>query len=312
MPLQTDDRPPTPVRASTSSIAIGAVWSELAFVAFGAGSALAVAALLAWINVTFHIALFAWSFWVVIPVGAFLCGTAAGSGYLLGAQVMRRSPGTLARLGAVVTGALGYFAIYYFEYRGISVDGVALSSNIPFASFVDAVIRQSTVGLGFRGPVRTASLGAAGYPLAALHLAGFIFGGFGASVMAGAGLACDRCRRFLSHASAAAYGRSAVDAFPYVHQLVQQGHGAAALSHIETLTEPESNVRLKADISTCIPCAREHFSVALAALSSVAVGYIPIGEATPATEQWKPLSGNTAAGYVDTATTPAPAPQLAS
>ena len=156
--------------------------------------------------------------------------------------------------------------------------------------------------------VRTGSLGVAGYPLAALHLAGYVFGGFGASVIASAGDACDRCRRFQLPESATAFGQTAAGAFHYVRQLAEQGHGAAALSSVEGLHEPESNIRLRAQVATCRSCAREQYPVVLAVFGDVAVGYVPLGQETPATEQWKPLAGCVARGAVDIATSVAPDP----
>ncbi len=98
-------RPTAPAQESSRNIRV--LWPEVGFIAFGLASALVVAALLAWTNLTFHVAFFAWSFWVIIPAGAFLCGMASGGGYILAARLLRRKPGPIAHIGAVCTSALG-------------------------------------------------------------------------------------------------------------------------------------------------------------------------------------------------------------
>ena len=297
MSLGIHDRPSTSSYAPAPAKPPLLLWADLVLAAFGIGSAVAVGALLAWINLRFRIAIFAWWLWL-LPVGAFLCGLAAGVGFSIGTRVLRRKPGTLATFSAPVVAAVGYIAIYYFEYRGIRVEGIPISSVIGFGEFFDAITRRST--FGFMGITRTGSLGVVGYLLALLHLAGFMFGGYIAVVIASAGDACDRCRRFLSTKSATAYGRTAAEAFPIVQRLAEQGHGVAALSYVEGLTEPESPLRLHTEISTCVPCAREFYCVTLAEFESVAVGYVPIGQESPPTEGWRPRAMET--GAVDIAT----------
>jgi hypothetical protein len=147
-----------------------------------------------------------------------------------------------------------------------------------------------------------------GYQLWILDLVAYVFGGFMASAFAGARVACDRCRRFLSTDSATVYGPVAVHAFPAVRDLVRQGQGAVALDAVRAIREPESDVRMRVAISTCGRCARQLYDVAVSRFSIGAVGYVPLGRRTPPPQRWRPVADMKVAGAVDLALHGVPVP----
>jgi hypothetical protein len=131
----------------------------------------------------------------VLPVGALLVGVVASSGYGLAAW----------RLHCKVTGRLlwwvlalttaAYFGAQFIEYRLI-VKQLGEPNPIGFWSYFDLTTRS----FRWEEAGRVGSeLGALGYGLRALELAGFLAGGIVGPVLLRRRPYCDRCRRYKDH-----------------------------------------------------------------------------------------------------------------
>ena len=101
----------------------------------------------------------------ILPVGALISGFIAASGYYLGARLFHCRPTAMLTLGVLAVSVGTYFAIHYFSFRSLEIEGTPLSDYISFGSHTAlasdgtttirdrADISQVKVGLNYRfGP----------------------------------------------------------------------------------------------------------------------------------------------------------------
>jgi hypothetical protein len=254
----------------------GPLWPELVFIAVGFVSSALTAYGLASVAVEGGISIHLYDKWF-IPIGAMASGVAAASGYYAVARLLGRRPGTLAVVGMLASSVLTYVAVFYLEFRMIGVNGTHANEVMSFGTFVDAMIRGSSIR--FQGFSRTRALGALGYPLVALHAGGFLIGGGYMAARLTTPLSCKRCRRHLpTPATAQAYGSEQELAFPFqrVHQLLEDGQGSAGMAQVESLSQREADYKLAIDLSRCESCRRQYYHLRLMRF---------------VTDKWVPLSG---------------------
>ena len=239
--------------------------SDVVLVGIGLSTAILTALVIAVVALRFHIALHGVSVWGVIPAGAFLCGIVSASGYALGAKVLGRRPGRLAVAGILAGGPIAYLAVFVFEYLLVDVNGIPISTQLSFPSFVDAVIRATTISYRFH-PL-TPQLGLVGYPLAAFKLLAFFAGSlavFGSPWLHR--VSCARCARYMNEvASVSGYGTppQLPVQFGYVRQLLTAGNSNAATAVVGGLSRTETAHKITLEVSSCEPCQREYHRLRL-------------------------------------------------
>jgi hypothetical protein len=136
----------------------------------GLATSVATAFLVSWIYTTTEFHLFNLTILFIVPLGAALCGAAGASGYYLAARALQQQAGKLLLMQMLVVAALTLALIYYLEYRMISLDGVALSSVLPFGEYLR--LNFTSMSLTEGGD----ELGSAGYLFALLDFAGLMIG----------------------------------------------------------------------------------------------------------------------------------------
>jgi len=161
---------------------------------------LATAVLLAWIERQFGFALYTWMFWLIVPVGAGFAGFAGASGYYFGSILFGHRPTKLLLLNIALASLATFFLIHYLEYSTLLIDGKPVSDYVPFTRYLDFAIRSTSMQFRFRtAPMgTTGELGALGYGVAALQIAGFAVGGMLVWVYLSSLPFCEQCSKYLS------------------------------------------------------------------------------------------------------------------
>src|SRR5262249_13693513 len=143
---------------------------------------------------------FSLTFWVIVPVGAFITGCLAATGYYFGSILTNPKTGKplLLNMGFVSGGTL--FLLYYIQYPTLEVEGKAVSDLIPFTTFLQIALTKAEYGLA-RSSSAKVQVGAFGYAIAVLQLGAFMLGGFGSYLALSAKPFCDRCEKYLKKIS---------------------------------------------------------------------------------------------------------------
>lgn len=140
---------------------------------------------------------FTFSLWVVLPVGAGLCGFLAASGYYLAAKALHQRPSMILLVQMVLIAAATQALIYWLEYRTTFVDGISISSLIPFFDYLDIILTKTHMRLGRAAHIDTGEAGNFGYWLAILHLAGFLLGAGFVYLTLKSQPTCEPCNKYL-------------------------------------------------------------------------------------------------------------------
>lgn len=158
------------------------------------------AALLTMIELRWNDALYSFTVWFVIPIGALGAGMVAASGYLIGARLMNYRPGR-GLLGVILASSAGmFFLIQWFDYLFLTVDGRAIQEVVSFTDFLTYTIAHTSLQLGVRGHFTGSGveIGSGGYLFAAVQVVGFLLGGFLIYVYLTSMTYCEDCKLYLS------------------------------------------------------------------------------------------------------------------
>jgi hypothetical protein len=166
---------------------------DLAASAFGLGSCL-LTGLALWVFARMTgFAIYKFTLWLILPVGAILAGWAGASGFSLGYRIFRRRPGRMLLLN-ILGGSIGTFLlIYYLSFAAQLARFPDAAGHISFWSFLDASIRRSSITV--IGAPSTGDLGYFGYITTTLEVLGFSLGGVFIYSHLCSLLYCDRCGR---------------------------------------------------------------------------------------------------------------------
>jgi hypothetical protein len=185
---------------------------------------------------------------------------------------------------------MAYALVYAFEYLLVDLDGKPVSRMMSFATFVDGVIRSTTIS--YRFETLTGPLGPGGYALAALNGLGFFFGGFGVYSTPTMRLtACSRCGRYMPAApQITGYGtpQELTPQFAYARRLLSEGNSPAATAVINKLSRTDSDCRIALAVASCSSCHRENYRLQLQVFKTP-LGHVPLGAASGAS--WKTFEG---------------------
>jgi len=240
---------------------------QLLAAAFGIATSLLTAILLALIEVFTGFALYSLTFWFVVPVGAFLAGFGAASGYYLGAILFQQKPAGGVLFNMVAASVSTFVLVYYIPYSMLVVDGVRVKDVISFWDYLDFAITHTSLSL-VRGKASTGELGSLGYVHAGLQLIGFSLGGVGVFGWLSQKPYCKKCSRYLKKTGLA-------DRFWFGHEffvkdletfstlLDSQKFNEAVRFHNEKMGVTEKgdkNFRARLITSTCHTCGINHLS----------------------------------------------------
>jgi len=151
--------------------------------------------ILVYVEIHLAFAFYSITHFFVLPTGAIISGAAAASGYYLGAQWLHARPTIKILFNMLLISVGAYFSINYLLYRLLEVDGVAVSTLVGFAEFMEVVVTNMSLTIG-RGNAETGELGSLGYVVAVLQVIGFALGGGAVYLFLRSKPFCDHCNRY--------------------------------------------------------------------------------------------------------------------
>ncbi len=170
---------------------------QLFVAAFGITASLLTGITLGLIEVYSGFAIYSWMFWFVIPVGAFLSGFGAASGYYAGAMLFHQKPVGGVLLNMLSASISAFLIIHYIPYFMFEIDGIRIKEVISFWIYLDIDIKNTSLSF-LRGSASTGELGGFwGYAYAILQLIGFSVGGFAVFAWLSQNPYCDNCSCYL-------------------------------------------------------------------------------------------------------------------
>jgi hypothetical protein len=170
---------------------------QLLVAALGITSSLLTGIILALIEVSTGFAIYSWTLWFIIPVGAFLAGFGGASGYYAGAKLFQQKPAGGVLFNMMLASISTFFLVYYIPYYMLEADGIRIKDAISFWQYLDFSFTHTSLRL-LRGSASTGELGSLGYVHAVLQLIGFSLGGIGVFGWLLDNPYCDKCSRYLT------------------------------------------------------------------------------------------------------------------
>lgn len=207
--------------------------------------------------------LFSFSLWLVVPVGALLCGALALSGFYIVSHRVHLKARLWMFVPLISLAAFAYLSIYYIEYIWMeTTDGISVSSFISFREYLDIAITSQTIYAG-RGARAQADLGDAGYWFAALDFVGFVVGGAWIYIALQVSRACHTCGQYLrKRGDRVRYFHSTEDADDYYSGLFNHPFDSheftrrASLGD-DKLDEKKPTMRIITQLHDCEGCHRQ-------------------------------------------------------
>jgi TPR repeat protein len=240
--------------------------NDLIVILCGLATSAATAAALATLEIRAHFALSAFTFWFVIPVGAFVSGGFASSGYALGAKLLNHKLHRFFIVNIVGVSIATYFLLNYMVYANLLVNGQHVSDIFSFTHYLDTVIenrKMSFIGVGSLGKT-----GFLGFALVAIQLVGFAAGGLMVYRNVASDLYCEYCRRYLKITLAKSGYNSLSAEVGGVYQdakaALQSGDSAGAVDLVSKLsTTPSGTLQLNLRLGQCPKCAAEYYHLGM-------------------------------------------------
>ncbi len=147
---------------------------EVVLAACGLATSVAAGVVLALVETRWHVAIYSYAIWWLIPIGAIGAGVVGSVGFYWGARWLGVRPGGLAMAMVLLVSVATFFAIHYLEFTWSDY-------GEGFWSYLDAAVQsasyESRVGETRVGAWSTERLGPLGYAVAALQVVGFAIGG---------------------------------------------------------------------------------------------------------------------------------------
>ena len=135
--------------------------------------------------------------WFVLPVGASLCGLAAGCGFWAALRRFNRLPTRGTYASALLGGVAGYLLIYVLMWWMLDLGGgLKARDRVSFPDYLRFVVENQRVHMG-RAKAAPIDLGRWGYARFAINVVGFALGMTACVAIGGGRAYCRRCRRYL-------------------------------------------------------------------------------------------------------------------
>jgi len=118
---------------------------DLALTAFAVVTSVLTAYLLALVDTNVHFAIYGYTLWLVIPIGAAAGGFVAATGHRIGFRRFPHRPTWLLMCNGVVLSIATYFLVYYWDYSMLQVRGIPISHYLSFGGFLLTAIENRQI-----------------------------------------------------------------------------------------------------------------------------------------------------------------------
>ncbi len=171
----------------------------LVVTALGFVSSMAIAAGLVVLETHAGMPLYDLSVFIVLPIGALLAGMVAASGYYFGALWIGYKPTKLLFLSVALVSLATFFAIHWFDYTLLKVDGRLVREHVSFWAYLEVVLEHQKIEIWSHHTkvATTGELGLWGYARAAEKIVGFALGGVLVFFLLKARPYCEHCGKYL-------------------------------------------------------------------------------------------------------------------
>lgn len=215
--------------------------------------------------------LFTLSVWVIVPVGALLCGFLAASGYYLGTLYFNHKASGKLLLNMVGIAGATYLLYYYVQYQTMVLeDGTKVSDAVGFTTFLDVLLTKAKYGFGRAGMAHNAvEVGSFGYVLGAIQFLGFAFGGFCVWAWLATIPYCEGCLKYFNSINKKEHSFANPEMFVPFHELLRKNQSSGG-SYIEMINQPNSAkadkgvVRMTFNLFSCPGCKSQLVTEAVA------------------------------------------------
>jgi hypothetical protein len=138
--------------------------------------------------------------WAVVPIGAFVTGSLAASGYYFGMVKLNIRPSKTTAVIMLAVAAMVQTALYYTQYAmAVTEDGRSVREFIGFLPYINSTLTHAQYGLHLYGARVGSSpeVGVFGYVIAFLQFLALVAGGGIVFVLLADKPYCNDCRKFL-------------------------------------------------------------------------------------------------------------------
>jgi len=237
-------------------------------------SSLITALILVFVELQFDFAIYSFTFWFIIPVGAFFSGFAAASGYYFGAKLFNHKPGGLLLLNMILISVGTFFVMNYLIYISLTIDGKQVSDYVHFSTYLDLSIRNISMRLVRSRSASTGALGSWGYVVAILQILGFAVGGFAVYGWLTSMPYCDKCLKYFSSKGKQKRYFSDLESIQNQYEVMRECvlnndlKGAIEKHKIEGNEAPWEIDKIcsRIELNFCKSCKRHHFKYVISAL----------------------------------------------
>jgi hypothetical protein len=236
--------------------------SKWGVLAAGIVTSIATAFIVTLINTITGFNVFTFSMWVLLPLGAIACGFAAASGYYFAARFLHLQPSRWLLAQMVVVAALTQMLIYWLEYKALNIDGVNVSSVIPFFQYLDVSLTSAHMRIG-RGMHDTGQVGSFGYWLAAIDFVGFMIGGGFVYIVLDSTPVCADCKKYYTKLAVKKDSFSDQEEFAgyydgvYTHPVDSEEFAAHTSGEYSAGKAQQGTINLESKLMSCPSCSQQ-------------------------------------------------------
>jgi hypothetical protein len=130
-------------------------------------------AAVAWIEINFNFAIYSFTFFVVIPIGACFVGLGSASGYYIGAKFLHLPTSKTLTLGVFFNAISSFYLLYYIPYYFYEVNGQLVKEVIDFIPYLKIALTEYSISF-LRSKTNTGTVGSWGYVITFIQFIGFI------------------------------------------------------------------------------------------------------------------------------------------
>jgi hypothetical protein len=197
--------------------------------------------------------------WAVVPLGAFVTGVLAASGFYFGMLKLNVRPTKTTAVIMLAVAAMVQVALYYTQYAmAVGEDGRSAREFIGYLPYVNWSLTHAQYGLTLHGSQVGSSLevGVFGYVIAFLQFLALVSGGGIVFVLLADKPYCDDCGKFLKKINQfqLPFGGDAVAVEELRRTEVQIGRYFERLLQLP----PGADKMLELEVSGCPSCHKEH------------------------------------------------------
>ena len=244
-------------------------------------------------------AIYSFTFWLIVPVGAFLAGFGSAAGFYFGATYFQQKPVGGVLWNMVIASTSAFLIVHYIPYFLMEINGVRVKEAISFWQYLDIDIRNTSVSLVRAPSASTGSLGSFwGYLYALIQLLGFSFGGICVFFWLSSIPFCKKCSRYLKTLyqkdKYTSDGGLLIESLQNIKSLISNNEFDKAISlHAKNIgvdEKPGHHLRARLITRICPSCGINHFNFDISKLEKDSWSNVTGTEISLFTNQ--PLSTN--------------------